>query len=297
MTQASAITLTDQNASFVVNVDGTGVQSMLVDGVDHIWQQDFLHDVTQAPVEGKGGSKGTYTTQAVTRQEIGMIDDLSLWLQNPQITTDGSNKLTLDYTDTDVAISIGFELIGGALGSNAATIIESYTIQNTNPNGNIEVYLFAFTDIDLGGSFGNLGAQNDRGELLGDSPYTSYRQYDTKYQMIATTDSAPNHYMVGIGEDPFGNTLNEVSTQLYDTTNTVLNNTVATGPNDLQMAAQWIRTLAPGESFTYTHTLALCPIGGCPPPPGEVPVPAAIWLLGSGLLGLVGVARRRRQVA
>ena len=26
-----------------------------------------------------------------------------------------------------------------------------------------------------------------------------------------------------------------------------------------------------------------------------VPVPAAVWLMGSGLLGLVGVARRRRR--
>ncbi|MFN2309207.1 MAG: VPLPA-CTERM sorting domain-containing protein, partial [Gammaproteobacteria bacterium] len=30
------------------------------------------------------------------------------------------------------------------------------------------------------------------------------------------------------------------------------------------------------------------------PAPSLVPVPAAVWLLGSGLLGLVGVARRRR---
>jgi hypothetical protein len=30
-------------------------------------------------------------------------------------------------------------------------------------------------------------------------------------------------------------------------------------------------------------------------PPNEVPVPAAVWLFGSGLLGLVGVARRSRK--
>ena len=28
-------------------------------------------------------------------------------------------------------------------------------------------------------------------------------------------------------------------------------------------------------------------------PPGEIPVPAAVWLFGSGLLGLVGIARRK----
>lgn len=31
-----------------------------------------------------------------------------------------------------------------------------------------------------------------------------------------------------------------------------------------------------------------------PPPPSSVPIPAAAWLLGSGLLGLAGVARKRK---
>ena len=39
--------------------------------------------------------------------------------------------------------------------------------------------------------------------------------------------------------------------------------------------------------------------GSCPGcgPAQQVPVPAAAWLMGSGLLGLVGVARRRRKQA
>jgi hypothetical protein len=41
-----------------------------------------------------------------------------------------------------------------------------------------------------------------------------------------------------------------------------------------------------GNRAVYEGTLA-----------GHVPVPAAAWLFGSGLLGLVGVARRRRTVA
>ncbi len=32
-------------------------------------------------------------------------------------------------------------------------------------------------------------------------------------------------------------------------------------------------------------------------PPAQIPVPAAIWLFGSGLLGLVGIARRRQRNA
>ena len=32
-------------------------------------------------------------------------------------------------------------------------------------------------------------------------------------------------------------------------------------------------------------------------PPSAVPVPSAVWLFGSGLLGLVGIARRRKSVS
>lgn len=45
----------------------------------------------------------------------------------------------------------------------------------------------------------------------------------------------------------------------------------------------------PGFSANFT--------GSSGPTPAVVPVPAAVWLLGSGLVGLVGVARRRKAAA
>jgi len=44
---------------------------------------------------------------------------------------------------------------------------------------------------------------------------------------------------------------------------------------------------SPGSAFFYGDTLV---------PPAAIPLPAAIWLFGSGLLGLAGVARRRRHL-
>lgn len=38
-------------------------------------------------------------------------------------------------------------------------------------------------------------------------------------------------------------------------------------------------------------------VNDCSAPPPAVPVPAAVWLFGSGLLGLVGVARRKKALA
>lgn len=46
-------------------------------------------------------------------------------------------------------------------------------------------------------------------------------------------------------------------------------------------------------SAFYVHSLDYSKIAVVPPTP-TVPVPAAAWLMGSGLIGLAGIARRRR---
>jgi hypothetical protein len=49
-------------------------------------------------------------------------------------------------------------------------------------------------------------------------------------------------------------------------------------------AAQWLLTAA--GALTYT-------LAGTAPPPAPVPLPAAVWLLMSSLVGLGAVSRRR----
>jgi hypothetical protein len=50
-------------------------------------------------------------------------------------------------------------------------------------------------------------------------------------------------------------------------------------------------------SFAGDGTLTWNVVGGDPEPnPTTVPVPAAVWLFGSALLGLAGIARRRETV-
>jgi len=87
-------------------------------------------------------------------------------------------------------------------------------------------------------------------------------------------------------------------------------NTIITGEGDISDAND-IYSLALGGAITWMRVSALTEIDGSgvsdfyvwqmgdvnayvPPPPPPVPVPAAAWLMGSALIGLSGVARRRR---
>ena len=51
------------------------------------------------------------------------------------------------------------------------------------------------------------------------------------------------------------------------------------------VGAQW--AAFDGTPYTEVYNIAVTP--------SAIPVPAAVWLFGSGLLGLVGVARRRKS--
>ena len=57
--------------------------------------------------------------------------------------------------------------------------------------------------------------------------------------------------------------------------------------------------VGPGCGPGYPEPNPPCVGPGCPPgfpepnPPSAVPIPAAVWLFGAGLIGMVGIARRK----
>ena len=93
-------------------------------------------------------------------------------------------------------------------------------------------------------------------------------------------DTAPNskQYAQGDGVGIGGNPMQDGPFQGFSANFDVLSLTI-TDPDTGE-------TLPPNCDFDPSGNL-------CAPP--EIPVPAAVWLFGSGLLGLVGVARRRKS--
>jgi len=51
----------------------------------------------------------------------------------------------------------------------------------------------------------------------------------------------------------------------------------------------------PFSGFNANFDMTSVTMTNYTPTPSAVPVPAAVWLFGSGLVGLAGIARRRKQ--
>jgi len=68
----------------------------------------------------------------------------------------------------------------------------------------------------------------------------------------------------------------------------------AAATGSISNAGGSVSTGAAGAGLsTFTIGAGTPVITASPPPPPAVPLPPAVWLLGSGLLGLIGTARRR----
>lgn len=167
-----------------------------------------------------------------------------------------------------------FSVQGGQFTSDPGTYITTTTNNSTgqlhNVNTNVLSNSFQGIDSDVATINGNLSNSTFSVEAASASGAGNFD----------TTNTVSIAFWDG-GEVATANTANGTADSLYKV--------VATNPNSLVSPAT--STLVGTASLTAAG-LVISANSTTPP----VPLPAAIWLLGSGLLGLTGVARRKLKV-
>ena len=185
------------------------------------------------------------------------------------------------------------------------------TIDDEGATGAINFTVETVYDFDEGNNFGiqSFGFNNTDGE--GIDLTTGNLQLPTNWDFVA--DANQNGF--GNFEFTVRNTGSDRMDPLMFSITGITGDTIAsyTGPStgDAEHGNAWFA--AHVADFGTGEGVGGCsPIGvdGCDeirsgwfgggdgfggPPAGVIPVPAAVWLFGSGLLGLVGVARRSRK--
>lgn len=203
------------------------------------------------------------------------------------------------------AVGINMQAIGDGMGG-AGSLVLGDMLFNWNGTNGIPVSIV----LDAAGFFANeltAGGANSAAPAS-DGTYTNgtYGYLSLGPVPIATTawNTTAN---CTAGVDCMGNgtsgilplVMDTAPNGAYDTANT--GGTIGGSPMlDGPFAANNANfdvTLMTSTGFDANGSLAPnCDFGiDCTPPPSAVPVPAAVWLFGSGLLGLVGVARRRKS--
>lgn len=108
-----------------------------------------------------------------------------------------------------------------------------------------------------------------------------------------TADSVSNHLLTGFIKRKTV-TITDISNlnlSIYDASNTLLSSTGDNiSANGINVAAGSYHAVVTGNAIGTNGGLYSLSLYA---EPSAVPVPAAFWLLGSGLLGLVGIARRK----
>ena len=281
------------------SIDDQGWMELGVNGVKQVYITDFI--VAERALDPITGAETGLSPPPLAMADYllaidpfgGGIPPLIYldWGISFSVTQPAPNQLTMTGLPVSTwgSIDLSFEVIDttGDPTIASATLIETFTLTNRSTETK-DMSVFSYTDLDVSGGPGEFGAIDDQGELISwdhSGNPIAYRQFDALNQMIASVDVAPDHYEVGMGT----NCQVDMCQRVYEGNNgfdVMLADTIDPGVGDLNMAAQYVRTLAPGESMTFTQTIML----------NTVPVPAAAWLFGSGLIGLIGVARRKQSV-
>jgi hypothetical protein len=179
------------------------------------------------------------------------------------------NLVLLTYTGSAFTVKLTYLLTGSAVGSNSSDLAETIRIHN-NGTTPLDLHFFQYTDFDLN------GPEND---IVTFTSTDKVRQTDGIYAISETVITPePSHHE----GDYYSVTLNK----LNDGNPTTLSDNPAIGtplgPGDMTWAYEWDFTLGTTD-FIISKDKHLV-----------VPIPPAALLLGSGLLGLVGIRLKRR---
>jgi len=178
--------------------------------------------------------------------------------------------LLLSYSAADFDLEFTYSLTGGTAGSGTSVLSQDVEIRNTS-NSTLDIHFFQYNDFDLFGSSGQTAQQTNANTII--------QTYGTTQLTEQVSTPAPDAIQV----DGFPSLVDS----LNDSTTTTLNgNTSFSG--DATWAWEWNFAIAPGSSDVIGEDLRLNTISA-------VPVPAAVWLFVSGLIGLASVARRKVQ--
>ena len=263
---ANAFTITSGNSS----VDGSmlGLSSWTVDGTNYLYAQNWWFNASSSV----GSTPFNY--------------ELADYDATPTETAGGPNNLLQQFHVLGFDVDINYTVAGGVAGSGSSGLTENVTITNTT-GGAGSFTLFQYTDFDLGGSPPYDSLANDVGN---GTDSLNYGQNDTISQITGNYVVQTNGAMTASEESvtvPFPSLTSigqavGLEDDLFDGTVT------GTSSGDTFTGdAAWIWAytfnIDAGDSVSISKALVL----------ETVPVPTAAWLFGSGLLGLVGVARRR----
>ena len=190
--------------------------------------------------------------------------------------------------DRMIATSISFQAIGDGFGGPGTLILGNMGFSWNGSNG-IPLSIVWDAAGFFGAMAGGLQVSNTVSGIgaLPESDNTVYggSTYPIGPAVMATTGwNTTNIGTVILGTNPSG-TLPLLSDTVVDATNGDL----GVGGSPMQAGSF--------KNFNANYDIMSMHITSCTPdvcPPATVPIPAAVWLFGSGLAGLVSLARRRR---